>query len=253
MPQDHLSDFFNKNQAIINSIALFSAFVAFFLDFLKDNELNSMVMLLPFTTILIVIFLVLYLYVMTEKITNPNKSFNVFKALLLLFLSFIVLFVFEYWNNFGGMLIKLGIALLVISIFLYLTKASIKNGWLLNSYITASISLIYLIVTLSIILFLATPNCDVNPFLSFTLLYLVFILTLYMFFVIIYIYTNIFEGIKYIKKKADKKKIKKILPLIFIAFLVALFIVGYSKHLGIIDWLANTLVWIIKLPRTLFC
>lgn len=256
MAKDKLSTFIDDNQAILTCIALFSGLAAFFFNFFQDKDNDAIVNnFLPFISILIVVFLVIHLYLKLEVLNKIDKPLFLFKILMLVFLSFIVLFVWEYQAGWLSMLGKLVLLLFFLLVFLKLFKFSKERRWLLNTHYFVGTLLVYLILVLAPSLMIASSGCITNEYSYFILFSIMFSSTLYILTLIIYTYNNIFDKVVKVKEdiKRGKLKLKKLIFAMIITILTVALVNYVVRNFFPAEIISDLLVWLITLPKTLFC
>jgi hypothetical protein len=252
---DTLTNFVKKYESIITVIALFTALAAFFTSSVTKGASQTLSdKFIPFISTLIVITLLIHLYVKSRAVRNPEKGFYVFRSLILLFLFFSIMYIFEFWTNFIELIGKLIILLVMVHFFLWVFERGIKKEWFLKKIFY--ILLVYVFLMMSTLLVLTATNCILNPYIIFTLLSLLFSLTFSMLMLLIYGYTAMFDVIVDLAsstRKRDKKLIKtglrNLLIIIPLAALIFYIIIKYVPLL----WLTKLLTQIIFLPRILIC
>jgi hypothetical protein len=248
---DSLSDFIKDNQSILTIIAVFTALMGFFsnIKFSEETSQTYSDIFIPFISILIVIFLLIHLYFKSLKIKSSEKELIIFRNLLLVFLFFIVMFLFEFWPNSLSLIFKIIIAIVVIQIFLFLLKKSIKYKlykkihWIL---------FIWILILMSSLILLSS-KCIKNSYIEFGLFSFSFSLLLWMILLLIHAYNNAFDIIISGIKEKKRKFLKKPLWLILLLVVVSVIIFYMIIILLPIELIINLLIKIIFFPKNLVC
>jgi uncharacterized membrane protein YbhN (UPF0104 family) len=151
------------------------------------------------------------------------------------------------------MLYKLGILFVILMLFLWFYEFNIKKNWLFGkSLILILYLVVFFVFTLSTILLLSTQNC-VSDYVSFGLYSFIFSMFIFMVSVIVYTYNNLFEGFTKLLKKRKKPKIGKLILVLLVCSIIAGIIVCLTLKFVPMNLVAEWVLKVIFLPRTLLC